>query len=71
VTASWAQLIVAAVMCAGAVGGLLYRDGKRDGKIDAILEELRRIAVDHETRLRQVEPVSHRRDNTRRRGLDH
>jgi hypothetical protein len=54
VSAAWAGSVAAMVMCAGAVGGLLWRAGRRDGKVDQILEQLTKTAEDHEQRLRSA-----------------
>jgi hypothetical protein len=54
-TAGWAGALVAIAVMAGTFAGILWRGGRRDGKIDAVLEELAKISVDHETRLRAVE----------------
>jgi hypothetical protein len=52
VTAAWAGSIAAMIMSVGAIGGLLWRAGRRDGKVDAAIEQLTSIAKDHEERLR-------------------
>lgn len=57
-SAAWAGSIVAMVMCAITVGGLLYKSGRREGKVDELLEQLTDIAKDHEKRLRALEPWS-------------
>jgi hypothetical protein len=54
-SAAWISACVATAMAFGVIAGALWRGGRRDGKIDAVLEELTRIASDHETRLRVVE----------------
>jgi hypothetical protein len=55
VSSGWAAAIIATCMMLGSFAAILWRGGKRDGRIDAVLEQLTRIAGDHETRLRNVE----------------
>jgi hypothetical protein len=50
--AAWAGSIAAMIMCAGAVAGLVWRTGRRDGKVDQILENHEKTLTDHEQRLR-------------------
>lgn len=52
---AWAAVIVSVVLALGAVGRELLIRGNRDGKIDACLEQLTKIAADHESRLRVLE----------------
>ena len=52
---AWLAALVPAAALAGAACGAIWRGGRRDGKIDAVLEQLTKIAQDHETRLRLVE----------------
>jgi len=54
-SAGWISALVAIAMMLGTFAAILWRGGRRDGKIDAVLEELTKIAGDHETRLRAVE----------------
>jgi hypothetical protein len=54
-------LVLTGIMTALAVAGLIWRDGRRDGRTDTILERLTAIAEDHETRLRDVEHGSRAR----------
>jgi hypothetical protein len=61
VSAAWAGVIAAFGMLAGVVAGGLWRGGRRDGKVDAVLEHLTAMAADHETRLRLVERIRGRR----------
>ena len=51
----WAAALTAFAALIGTLAGVLIRSGRRDGKIDAVLEQLTRITQDHETRLRVVE----------------
>jgi hypothetical protein len=53
-TAAWFSSIAAVVMCAGGIGGLIWRAGRRDGKIDEILDRHDKKLDDHENRLRRV-----------------
>lgn len=55
--AGWAAVIVSATGMAGLGAGVLVRGGRRDGKIDTILEQLTKISQDHEARLRIVEQI--------------
>jgi len=54
-SSGWAAAIFTGVMMLAAVAGLIWRDGRRDGRTDAILQRLAEIAGDHEHRLRSVE----------------
>lgn len=56
---AWAAVLVSVVVALGALGRELIHRGQRDGKIDAILAELTRIAADHETRIRLLEIPPH------------
>lgn len=62
-SASWAAVLVALGMLAGTLAALLWRGGRRDGRVDAVLERLAEIADDHEDRIRGLEhrPARHRR----------
>lgn len=51
----WAAAAVSFAALAGTFAGSLWRGGRRDGKIDAVLDQLTRIVEDHEVRLRAVE----------------
>jgi len=46
--AAWAGSIAAVIMCAGSLGVLLVRIGRREGKVDQILEQLAEWQQDHE-----------------------
>jgi hypothetical protein len=59
-TAAWLSAAVTALMALGAALGVIWRSGKRDGKLDALLEQLTRITDDHEWRLRQLERARER-----------
>jgi hypothetical protein len=63
VNAAWAGVLVTVALVAGGGIGAIWRAGRRDGKVDAVLEQLTDIAQDHETRLRIVE---HKRAPERR-----
>ena len=56
-SASWAAVLVGSfALVSGALGtviGFLIRSARREGKIDAALETLTKIADDHESRLRR------------------
>lgn len=59
-----AGLLVAVIGTLITIAAIVWRDGRRDGRVDAVLERLTHIAEDHEIRLRAVErrrPGSHRR----------
>lgn len=62
---AWLVALVPAAALAGATGGAIWRGGRRDGKIDAVLEQLTKIVEDHETRLRLVEQQLSGRRHTR------
>jgi len=55
VSAAWAAVLISLIVALGAVGRELVSRGRRDGKIDACLDQLTRIAADHETRIRLLE----------------
>lgn len=59
-SASWASVIVAAVVAAAMLAGFLLREGRRTGKLDALLERLTVITEDHEARIRTLERDSAR-----------
>jgi hypothetical protein len=69
VSSAWAAVVVSAIMLALLFAGLIWRDGRRDGRTDTILERLTGIAEDHEDRLRDLEhdPLSARARPTARR----
>lgn len=54
-SASWVTVLVALVVALGGAAAWLLREGRREGKLDAILERLTDIATDHEQRMRQLE----------------
>ena len=56
-TSGWAGALIALAALVGGLGGALWRGGRRDGKIDAVLEQLGRIVEDHEARLRIIEHI--------------
>ncbi len=49
---TWIALGALVAAAAGPVTGMLLANAKRDGKVDAVLEQLTAIAGDHEDRLR-------------------
>lgn len=58
--AAWVTAGVAVVAMISTVIGAMWRGARRDGKIDAVLEQLTAIAGDHETRIRAIEKPRHR-----------
>lgn len=54
-TAPWAAIVVSVVIALAASAVYMLREGRREGKLDACLEQLTRIAADHEARLRALE----------------
>lgn len=60
---SWASVLVAVAALLGMAAGRLWGGGRREGRIDVILERLTEIAEDHEDRIRLVEqrPAERRR----------
>jgi hypothetical protein len=73
VSAAWAGSVIAMVTCVLAIAGLVYKAGRREGKLDEVLERLTDIADDHEDRLRALEPwgVSRRDAGRPARGAQH
>ena len=61
--ASWAAVWISAGTALASVAGLVFRGGRRDGRVDAVLEQLARITGDHEKRIRglELEAGRHRR----------
>jgi hypothetical protein len=55
VSASWAAVMVSVVLALAAIGRELLARGARDGKIDKCMEQLTKIAEDHEGRIRLLE----------------
>jgi hypothetical protein len=53
--ASWTQAIVAIIAMLSTSGALIWRAGRHEGKVDAILDRLTEIAGDHEDRIRAQE----------------
>ncbi len=54
------QALVALIVACAALLAAIYRRGRRDGKIDEVLERLTGIGEDHEVRLRDLErPGTH------------
>lgn len=60
-TAEWASVMVAAIVAVTLMAGWMLREGRREGKLDAILERLTQMAEDHENRLRLLERIPRRR----------
>ena len=54
-TAPWAGSIIATIMCAGSIATMVWRAGRRDGKVDQILEQLTAVAQDREQRIRDLQ----------------
>ena len=54
-TSGWAAVLVALVMMTGTVAAVIWRGGRRDGRVDAVLERLTDLAEDHEGRIRTLE----------------
>lgn len=54
-SATWLSAAATVFMALGVLVGMIWRSGKRDGKIDAVLERLTALTDDHEYRLRQLE----------------
>jgi hypothetical protein len=54
-SAAWAAVLVAVVAACGSAATYIWRGGRREGRLDAILERLSGIAEDHESRIRAVE----------------
>ena len=54
-SSGWAAVLVALVMMAGTGATVIWRDGRRDGRVDAVLERLTDLAEDHEGRIRGLE----------------
>jgi hypothetical protein len=55
VTAAWALTAATAIMAGAGFIAAIRRGGRRDGKIDIILERLAELAADHENRIRELE----------------
>jgi hypothetical protein len=51
--ATWIALGALAVAAIGPAVAMLTSNARRDGKVDAVLERLTKIAEDHENRLRR------------------
>lgn len=52
-TAAWAAVIVSIMGMLGALGVVLVRSGRHEGKLEAILDRLAEGQRDHEERLRR------------------
>lgn len=60
-SASWAAVAVSASVALFSVAALIYRSGRREGKLDAVLADVAEILKDHEQRIRGLEVGRHRR----------
>lgn len=54
-SASWVAVWVSSGTALISVAGLVFRGGRRDGRVDAVLEQLANITGDHERRIRGLE----------------
>lgn len=54
-SAAWAAVMVAIAIWAGGTAGWIWRAGRREGKIDVILQQLTQMAADHENRIRDLQ----------------
>jgi hypothetical protein len=54
-TAEWAAVVISAITALAAVAVAVLREGRREGKLDACLEQLTEIVRDHEERIRALE----------------
>ncbi|MHB1595401.1 MAG: hypothetical protein ACYCO9_16460 [Streptosporangiaceae bacterium] len=52
---AWTEAGTGLLLMFAAAAGALWRGGRRDGKIDAVLERLTDISSDHEKRIRDLE----------------
>jgi hypothetical protein len=54
---AWAAIaaLAAAAAAVGSCAGVLWHGGRREGRVDAVLERLTQLGEDHEDRLRDVE----------------
>ena len=57
----WIAVAISGAGLLGILAGVLVRGGRRDGKIDAVLEQLTKIIEDHEGRIRVLEHIRARR----------
>ena len=60
-TGEWVLVALAATTAGGGALGYVWRGGRREGKIDAVLERLTGITEDHEDRIRDLEHGPKRR----------
>lgn len=51
----WASALTAMLIMIFTGTGMIWRAGRHDGKVDAALEKLTEITIDHEKRLRAQE----------------
>jgi hypothetical protein len=52
---AWVVVAIAVTVPSGGLFAVAWQGGRRDGQWAAILDELRRIGNDHETRIRAIE----------------
>lgn len=64
-SAPWAEVLIALAGLLGVLAGRLWAAGRREGKIDTVLEHVVDILDDHENRIRVIE---HRPPRRRARG---
>ena len=57
--AAWDAIaaLATAAAAAGSCAGVLWHGGRREGRVDTVLEQLTAIIADHETRLRNIEQL--------------
>jgi hypothetical protein len=54
-SAAWAAVAISMCMLGAAIIGFIWRAGRRDGKLDTILEHVAELLDDHEDRIRDLE----------------
>ncbi|MGH3275890.1 MAG: hypothetical protein ACRDNZ_16390 [Streptosporangiaceae bacterium] len=55
ISASWASVLAAVAVLAGALSARLWAAGRREGRIDAVLEKLTELTADLDERVRLLE----------------
>lgn len=63
-SAAWASVLVAFAVAIGVLAGRIWAAGRREGKVDQLLDDVVQLLGDHEDRLRLLE----HRPARRRRG---